>query len=47
MFERGLLAEAIWRQLPLDILVNNAAIFIAQSERLSFRAADAILVSGL
>jgi hypothetical protein len=36
-FERGWLAEAIWRQPPLDILVNNAAIFIAQSERLSFR----------
>jgi hypothetical protein len=48
MFERGLLLEAIWRQSPLDILVNDAAAtFIAQSERLSFRAADAILVSGL
>jgi NAD(P)-dependent dehydrogenase (short-subunit alcohol dehydrogenase family) len=36
--------DAIWRDAPLDILVNNAgATFIAQSERLSFRAADAIL----
>ncbi len=34
----------IWRQGALDILVNNAAAnFIAQTERLSFRAADAIL----
>src|SRR6184192_3584133 len=32
--------DAIWRQAPLDILVNNAAAtFIAQSEHLSFRAA--------
>lgn len=36
--------DAIWRQSPLDILVNNAAAsFIAETERLSFRAADAIL----
>jgi NAD(P)-dependent dehydrogenase (short-subunit alcohol dehydrogenase family) len=36
--------EAIWRQAPLDILVNNAAAtFIARTEQLSFRAADAIL----
>ncbi|HLX16756.1 MAG TPA: SDR family oxidoreductase [Bradyrhizobium sp.] len=36
--------DAIWRDAALDILVNNAgATFIAQSERLSFRAADAIL----
>jgi NAD(P)-dependent dehydrogenase (short-subunit alcohol dehydrogenase family) len=35
---------AIWREAPLDVLVNNAAAtFIAQTERLSFRAADAIL----
>ena len=36
--------EAIWRDAPLDVLVNNAAAtFIAQTEKLSFRAADAIL----
>src|SRR4051794_31331807 len=36
--------DEIWRQAPLDVLVNNAAAtFIAQTERLSFRAADAIL----
>ena len=36
--------DAIWREAPLDTLVNNAAAtFIAQSEHLSFRAADAIL----
>ena len=36
--------EAIWQDGPLDILVNNAAAtFIAQTEHLSFRAADAIL----
>jgi len=36
--------DDIWRQAPLDVLVNNAAAtFIAQTERLSFRAADAIL----
>ncbi|MGB7121637.1 MAG: SDR family oxidoreductase [Bradyrhizobium sp.] len=35
---------AIWREAPLDILVNNAAAtFIARTEQLSFRAADAIL----
>src|SRR4051794_41629711 len=40
--------EAIWREEPLDILVNNAAAtFIAQSEHLSFRAADAILAPTL
>jgi NAD(P)-dependent dehydrogenase (short-subunit alcohol dehydrogenase family) len=40
--------DAIWRQSPLDILVNNAAAtFIAQTERLSFRAADAILAPTL
>ena len=39
---------AIWREAPLDILVNNAAAtFIAQSEHLSFRAADAILAPTL
>jgi NAD(P)-dependent dehydrogenase (short-subunit alcohol dehydrogenase family) len=36
--------DAIWHEAPLDVLVNNAAAtFIAQSEKLSFRAADAIL----
>jgi NAD(P)-dependent dehydrogenase (short-subunit alcohol dehydrogenase family) len=36
--------DAIWRDGPIDVLVNNAAAtFIAQTEQLSFRAADAIL----
>src|ERR1700686_211797 len=36
--------DAIWRDAPLDVLVNNAAAtFIAQTEHLSFRAADATL----
>jgi NAD(P)-dependent dehydrogenase (short-subunit alcohol dehydrogenase family) len=36
--------ETVWRKAPLDILVNNAAAtFIARTEQLSFRAADAIL----
>ena len=40
--------DAIWRAAPLDILVNNAAAtFIAQTERLSFRAADAVLAPTL
>jgi NAD(P)-dependent dehydrogenase (short-subunit alcohol dehydrogenase family) len=40
--------EAIWRDGSLDILVNNAAAtFIAQTEHLSFRAADAILAPTL
>jgi NAD(P)-dependent dehydrogenase (short-subunit alcohol dehydrogenase family) len=40
--------EEIWREAPLDILVNNAAAtFIAQTEQLSFRAADAILAPTL
>src|SRR6202163_1899241 len=40
--------EAIWRAAPLDVLVNNAAAtFIAQTEQLSFRAADAILAPTL
>ncbi len=38
----------IWQDGPLDILVNNAAAtFIAQSEHLSARAADAILAPTL
>lgn len=40
--------DAIWQVGPLDVLVNNAAAtFIAQSERLSARAADAILAPTL
>jgi NAD(P)-dependent dehydrogenase (short-subunit alcohol dehydrogenase family) len=36
--------DEVWRAAPLDVLVNNAAAtFIAQTEHLSFRAADAIL----
>jgi NAD(P)-dependent dehydrogenase (short-subunit alcohol dehydrogenase family) len=40
--------DEIWREAPLDVLVNNAAAtFIAQTEHLSFRAADAILAPTL
>jgi NAD(P)-dependent dehydrogenase (short-subunit alcohol dehydrogenase family) len=40
--------DAIWRDAPLDVLINNAAAtFIAQSEHLSSRAADAILAPTL
>jgi NAD(P)-dependent dehydrogenase (short-subunit alcohol dehydrogenase family) len=40
--------DAIWREAPLDVLVNNAAAtFIAQTEHLSPRAADAILAPTL
>jgi NAD(P)-dependent dehydrogenase (short-subunit alcohol dehydrogenase family) len=40
--------DAIWRDGPLDVLVNNAAAtFIAQTEQLSFRAADAVLAPTL
>jgi NAD(P)-dependent dehydrogenase (short-subunit alcohol dehydrogenase family) len=40
--------DAIWREQALDVLVNNAAAtFIAQTEKLSFRAADAILAPTL
>ena len=40
--------QQIWREAPLDVLVNNAAAtFIAQTEHLSFRAADAILAPTL
>ena len=36
--------DEVWRASPIDVLVNNAAAtFIAQTEHLSFRAADAIL----
>ena len=40
--------DTVWRYAPLDVLVNNAAAtFIAQTEHLSFRAADAILAPTL
>jgi NAD(P)-dependent dehydrogenase (short-subunit alcohol dehydrogenase family) len=40
--------DAVWREAPLDILINNAAAtFIAQTEHLSSRAADAILAPTL
>ena len=40
--------DSIWQQAPIDVLVNNAAAtFIAQTEHLSFRAADAILAPTL
>lgn len=38
------MVESIWNDGPIDVLVNNAAAsFIAQTETLSHRAADAIL----
>lgn len=40
--------DAVWRDGPLDVLVNNAAAtFVAQTEHLSPRAADAILAPTL
>jgi NAD(P)-dependent dehydrogenase (short-subunit alcohol dehydrogenase family) len=40
--------DTIWREAPIDVLVNNAAAtFVAQTEHLSFRAADAILAPTL
>ena len=40
--------DTVFGEAPLDVLVNNAAAtFIAQSEHLSFRAADAILAPPL
>ncbi|KRR28818.1 SDR family oxidoreductase [Bradyrhizobium retamae] len=43
-----LMMDQIWREAPVDVLVNNAAAtFIAQTEHLSFRAADAILAPTL
>ena len=46
--EVDMMMESIWRAAPLDILVNNAAAtFIAQTEHLSFRAADAVLAPTL
>src|SRR3981189_1621085 len=40
--------DAVWSEAPIDVLVNNAAAtFIARTEHLSFRAADAILAPTL
>jgi NAD(P)-dependent dehydrogenase (short-subunit alcohol dehydrogenase family) len=40
--------DQVWQEAPIDVLVNNAAAtFIAQTEHLSFRAADAILAPTL
>ncbi len=40
--------DGIWRDAPIDVLINNAAAtFIAQTEQMSFRAADAILAPTL
>jgi NAD(P)-dependent dehydrogenase (short-subunit alcohol dehydrogenase family) len=40
--------DTIWREAPIDVLINNAAAtFIAQTEHLSFRAADAVLAPTL
>jgi NAD(P)-dependent dehydrogenase (short-subunit alcohol dehydrogenase family) len=40
--------DRVFGEAPLDVLVNNAAAtFIAQTEHLSFRAADAILAPTL
>jgi NAD(P)-dependent dehydrogenase (short-subunit alcohol dehydrogenase family) len=40
--------DAIWREAPIDVLINNAAAtFIAQTEAMSFRAADAVLAPTL
>jgi NAD(P)-dependent dehydrogenase (short-subunit alcohol dehydrogenase family) len=42
------MVEQAWGQAPIDVLVNNAAAsFIARSETLSARAADAILATTL
>src|SRR3954471_6673373 len=40
--------DQVWREAPLDVLVNNAAAtFIEQTDQLSFRAADSILAPTL
>ena len=42
------MVEQLWAQAPIDVLVNNAAAsFIAQTETLSARAADAVLATSL
>ena len=44
----GAMMDAVWANGPLDVLVNNAAAtFIARSERLSARAADAVIAPTL
>src|SRR5207302_9137935 len=40
--------DTVWAEAPIDVLINNAAAtFIAQTEHLSPRAADAILAPTL
>src|SRR4051812_33401412 len=40
--------DTVWAEAAIDVLINNAAAtFIAQTEHLSFRAADAILAPTL
>src|SRR3978361_1353600 len=40
--------DQVWAEAPIDVLINNAAAtFIAQTEHMSFRAADAILAPTL
>jgi NAD(P)-dependent dehydrogenase (short-subunit alcohol dehydrogenase family) len=40
--------DTLWREAPIDVLINNAAAtFIARTEQMSFRAADAILAPTL
>jgi NAD(P)-dependent dehydrogenase (short-subunit alcohol dehydrogenase family) len=42
------MVDAAWAEAPIDVLVNNAAAtFIAQTETLSARAADAVLATTL
>ncbi len=42
------MVDAAWQPGPVDVLVNNAAAtFIAQTDRMSFNAADAILSTTL
>ena len=42
------MVEAAWSVAPVDVLVNNAAAtFVARTERLSARAADAVLAPTL
>jgi NAD(P)-dependent dehydrogenase (short-subunit alcohol dehydrogenase family) len=44
----GAMMDAVWGEAPLDVLINNAAAtFIAQTEHMSFHAADAILAPTL
>jgi NAD(P)-dependent dehydrogenase (short-subunit alcohol dehydrogenase family) len=40
--------DQVWQEAAIDVLVNNAAAtFIAQTEQMSFRAADAVLAPTL